>query len=185
MSRGLSTAQRSAAAAPVVRPVMLVRLDFANQPVLAHTGLGDLVCNGETYKGVGNLGGIGAIKEGTQARSYGAQFTLSGIDPALVATVQVEHYRGRDVRVFQGLLDANYQLIGTPVQEWRGRMDYCDIQLGATASITMNAESRLADCDRARERRYTHEDQQDLYPGDQAFEFVAAMVNKDIVWGKS
>lgn len=185
MSRGLSTDQQTAAAASVVRPIMLVRLDFANQPVLAHTSLGDLAAMGETYKGVGNLGGLSALKEGTQARSYGAQLTLSGLDPALVATVQVEHYRGRDERIYIGLLNENHQLIGTPSQEWRGRMDYCDISLGETASITLNAESRLADCDRPRVRRYTHEDQQDLYPGDMGFEFVAAMVNKDIVWGRA
>ena len=185
MSRGLSPEQQAASTASVVRPIILVRLDFATQPVLCHTSIGDLLAMGECYKGVGNLGGIGALKEGTQARSYGAELTLSGFDPALVATVQVEHYRGRDARIFIGLLDENHRLIGTPSQEWRGRMDYVDVSMGETASITMHAESRLADCDRPRVRRYTHEDQQDLYPGDLGFEFVAAMVNKDIVWGKA
>lgn len=185
MSRGLSVAQQAAVAASVVRPVMFVRMDFLAQPVLVHTSIGDLVTLGETYKGVGNLGSIAPIKEGTLPRSYGAQFTISGVDPALVATVQTEHYRGRDIRVYVGFLDSDHKVIGTPIQEWRGRMDYCDISIGASAAITLNAESRLADCDRARTRRYTHEDQQDLYPGDLGFEFVAAMVSKEIVWGRA
>jgi len=185
MSRGLSTDQQTAVAAPVVRPIMFVRMDFASQPVRVHTSIGDLTIFGEVYKGVGNLGSIAPLKEGTLPRSYGAQFTISGVDPALVATITTEHYRGRDIRVYVGFLDSDHKVIGTPIQEWRGRMDYCDTAIGATASVTLNAESRLADCDRARTRRYSHEDQQDLYPGDLGFEFVTAMVSKEIVWGRA
>ena len=58
-----------------------------------------------------------------------------------------------------------------------------DIDVGATATITVNAESRLADWDRPRVRRYNHEDQQIDYPGDMGFEFVPQMATKELRWG--
>jgi len=62
-------------------------------------------------------------------------------------------------------------------------MDTMDVELGTTASITVAAESRLADWDRPRVRRYNAADQNISYPSDKGFEFVPQMVEKSIRWG--
>lgn len=205
MSRGLTTSQSLAAAAPVVRPVIMARLDFASGPVCVHTGVGTITYNGEDYLGVGDLGDISRVEEAAEVRPYSLQLTLSGIPPSLVAIAVGEHYQGRDCRLYLALLDANHDGAGLmpaaglhpaaglypapagidPIEVWRGRMDTADIEMGETATITVTAQSLLADWQRPRIRRYSHEDQQDLHPGDRGLEFVAAMVAKDIVWGRA
>ena len=53
-----------------------------------------------------------------------------------------------------------------------------------TASITLNVENRLIVFDRPKERRFTHEDQQNRFAGDLGFEFVPDLQDKEIIWGK-
>ena len=53
-----------------------------------------------------------------------------------------------------------------------------------TATIALNLENRLIVLDRAKERRYTHEDQQLSFAGDLGFEFVPDLQDKEIIWGK-
>ena len=55
---------------------------------------------------------------------------------------------------------------------------------GSTATITMMVENRLRDLDRARTRRYTDADQQSRYPNDRGLEYVPALQEIDIPWGR-
>jgi len=58
---------------------------------------------------------------------------------------------------------------------------------GQEVSVTIQLESPLSDQRKARAFRYTHEDQQTLYPtaGDKGLEFVAALQNIQIRWGQA
>jgi hypothetical protein len=55
---------------------------------------------------------------------------------------------------------------------------------GETSQVRIACESRLIDLQRARERRFTDEDQQELYPGDLGLEYVAGLQEREIAWGK-
>ena len=65
-----------------------------------------------------------------------------------------------------------------------GRIDAMDIQIGKTASVSVSIESKLVDWERARIRRYTNEDQRNLYSTDEFCEFVVQTVEKELVWGQ-
>lgn len=184
MTHDLTTPQQTASEAEVVRPILLARLAFDSGVVLAHTGVGDVVYDSETYLGVGGFGSISAVNEGLGVKPFGIQFILTGVDPALIAKVLADHYQGEEAKLMVGLLDSDHSLIGDPVILFVGRMDTTNIEIGETATIVVTAESRLVDWARPKIRRYSHEDQQDLYPDDLGFEFVATMVEKDISWGR-
>ena len=81
------------------------------------------------------------------------------------------------------VFDADYTGVGDPQIIFSGRIDNLQIAFGETAEIVCNLENRLADWLRPRIRRYTDADQKDLYPGDRGLEYVAAAVDKEIVWG--
>lgn len=185
MSRDLQAAAAQAAVAPVVRPISLARLDFPGAVLAAHSGVGQIAWGGDTYWGVGSFGAVSSVRDAVGTQPSGVQLTLSGIPVDLVAKCLGEHYQGRDARLYLALLDAGHQLILDPVLVFRGRMDVPDIRMGETATITMHVENRLADWKRPRVRRYSHEDQQELYPGDMGLQFVTQMVEKTIVWGRS
>lgn len=181
--RSLASALRDATQAAVVRPVVLAQLDFDGAPVRAASVPFDVVVDGETFVGVGALGAISAVVEGTEAKPYGIELSLSGIAPALLAEAMRGECQGRGAQVWLGMLDAGHVLVGPPALLWRGRMDTMDVVLGESAVITVSAESRLADWQRARTRRYTDQDQQRQYPGDLGFEFVTTTAEREITWG--
>ena len=76
-------------------------------------------------------------------------------------------------------------IVADPVLVFHGRMDVMNIEIGNTATITVTAESRLADWNRARTSRYTDEEQQRLYPGDKGLQYVAQTAEMELVWGRT
>ena len=75
-------------------------------------------------------------------------------------------------------------IITNPIKLFAGRMDIMQIiEQGDTATISISLENRLVDLLKPRILRYTHEDQQTLFPGDLGFEFVTALQDKEVVWG--
>lgn len=172
------------ATAPVVRPVILAALDWPSGMVRLASPPFDIVMDGQTYRGVGDLGSIGVVEEGTETRSYGLTLSITGIRPEYLTEVTTNPIQGRPVLLHFGLVDESHSLIGTPLQIWGGRMDVATIELGQTATITVTAESRLVDWERPRVRRYTHEDQQASFPADMGLEFVSSMSEIELVWGR-
>jgi hypothetical protein len=63
---------------------LLVDLNFTT-PVHVWTGVGDLVWNGKTYKGVGTLGSVSTVGESSEIEAQGITLTLSGIPAELLA----------------------------------------------------------------------------------------------------
>ena len=54
---------------------------------------------------------------------------------------------------------------------------------GETASISVTAESRLIDLNRAKERRFTDNDQKIDYPDDKGLQHIQGLQEKQISWG--
>lgn len=190
MSRSLSTALIDQTTAPHVISVLLACLDFVSGPMLVNTGLnsimwttgGNTAWRGE-YLGLGMLGQISAIEEGTSAQAFGTNFTLSGIPQDLVSSALNQDFAAQRAWVWLAFLDEDYTIIDTPVMLFSGRMDTMPVALGDTATITVTAESRLADLGRTRARRFNHPDQIAHYPDDNGLIFAASMVDKEMPWG--
>lgn len=183
MARDLSVAMSAAVTSDVVRPVTLLNLSLDSGVIAVHSGVGTINHDGIDYLGVGSFGHISEVQETNNIAPSGVKCRLSGIPQEFISLVIGQHYQGRNATVYFALLDHNHQLISTPTIAFRGLVDFADIQLGAEATIVLSIESRLADWDRPRVRRYSHEDQQSAYPRDMGMEFVAAMVDRPILWG--
>ena len=186
MSRGLSIAMLAAANAANVRPAYFVRLVFDTGDMLLWTGAGNYTLDGLVYTGVGTLGNISEIEEGKAITANGINLSLSGIPSDMIALTLTEKYRGRSAFVRMVLFDlSTLAAIADPVMIFAGRIDTMSISDGGdSSSISLACESRLVDMDRARERRYTDEDQKELHPGDTSFRYVDGLQDKQIEWGQ-
>lgn len=176
---------KDALAAGTVRPVLIASLDTASGTVRAWSGIGDLAFGGETYNGVGDLGGVSPIKETSDLEATGCNFKFSGISAALVSTALGQIRYGRDAKLWLGLLDGAGALIADPYLIFQGFTDNAAIDDSAeSAAITVSAESRFIDLDRPRARRYTSQDQNISHPGDRGFDYVPGLQDKEIVFGR-
>ena len=67
-------------------------------------------------------------------------------------------------------------LIEDPIEVFRGLLDIVDTTVDpAKPTLSIRYSSQLADFERARERRATHEDQQIDHPGDRFYEYTGAL----------
>lgn len=79
MTRNLDPTLAAGLSAGLIQPVVLVSLTLNSGVENVWSGIGDLVWNGITFSGVGNLGSIGPIGEGSAVKADGTTVTLSGI----------------------------------------------------------------------------------------------------------
>lgn len=178
----LSTLNAAAARARVVRPLLFCALDFASQTMRLTTAPFDIAWGGHSYSGIGHLGGIEAVEEGVELQAYRLRMTLNGIPLALISIALGEAYQGRSATLFLGFLDEGHRLIDSPDTIFRGRMDRMIVTAGETGSIGLDVESRLADWERPRIRRFNDADQQQRYPDDKGLAFAEQMAAREIVW---
>jgi len=184
MSRDLTSGANTAAQAEVVRPVLMCKLEFDGGDVLANSSPYTITYDSDDYLGVGNMGNVSNVQESPSLSAQGITLTLSGIPSDYISISLSEDYQGRTGTIFLAFLDEDHALIDDPLPMFIGRMDTMSIEIGDSASILLAVENRLADWHRPRIRRFTHEDQQQEYPGDTGLEYVAKIEDLEIVWGK-
>ncbi len=197
--RDITAATQAASESDNPRPVWFVKLEFDDGDLCLSTHDGPLSFGGDDYIGAGTIGAISSIDENIELARSSLQMTLRGLPTDIVAIVLAEHYQGRRATTYLGYLgsvptwsdisetweslDEPWEsfstpgrLIADPVIIHRGRMDNASIQQGKTCSVTLNVESRFADWNRSKARRYNNADQQARYPGDRGMEFVEQAV---------
>lgn len=196
MSRTLTTAMRDETVADEVRPVYFVRMIFDSAPLNVWSGIGNLVYDGNTYTGTGDLLNISQITESTELTATGLSVTLSGILAPLLNLALAQNYQGRVLTVSVGAFNTVGALIASPIVVFSGFMDTMTIAEGGEyATITVAAESKLIAFERSKVRRFTAEDQKIDYPlklangnnnpnYDAGFEYVSAISQKEIIWGR-
>lgn len=183
MSRDLPTGMSGKVSAAKLSPIFLVSLDWPSGMVYAWSGYGDIVWNGNTYVGTGQVGTISEVRESRDGAANGAVLSLSGIPSSEIAHSLEDNSQGRSGKIWLGLLTAAGALDGDPYLLFDGFIDVCPSEdSGDSCTISVKLEKELIDA-RARGRRYTHEDQQIDYPGDLGFEFVAGLADKQVTWG--
>jgi hypothetical protein len=157
----MTPAMAAALCAPVLRPALLVTMQFATDTAYCWTGLGPLVWNGMTFQGVGELGSISNISEDSEVEAKGITLTLSGIPSDMMTEVLNEVHVLGNVQVWFALFNEDLTLIADPILSYQGKMDaptLNDDQQTCTATIAV--ENVLVDLNRACYRRYTNDDQQ-------------------------
>ena len=181
--RDITEATKNEIVKKEVFPILIARLETSVGNVLVWTGIGNLSFGGETYLGIGTLGRISPVSEsGDEIRANMVSFQLTGIPSGMIAIALGAQYQGKSAKLWLGFMSGE-NLIANPILLFAGRMDTMEIDEGPeTSTISVTAESHLADLNRARTRRYTDEDQQINYLGDVFFEFVPGIQNIEILW---
>ena len=189
MARSITTAFNNAIKSQVVIPFFSCELAFSTGTLYFWNGYGDITMtaggSSNTFTGLGDLISVSPIGESDQVEAIGASLSLTGIKSSLISAALSALYTNRNASIYLGLFDTNKSVVSDVYTLFKGKMDIMKIDEGSeTASITLNIENRLIVFDRPKERRFTHEDQQNRFAGDLGFEFVPDLQDKEIIWGK-
>ena len=189
MARSITTAFKNSIKAQAVQPFFAVQLEFSTGTLYFWTGYGNLTMtaggSSNTFTGLGDLLNISAIGESDQLEAIGAQVQVTGIKSSIISAALGANYTNRNAEIYFGTFESSKNVIADVYTLFKGKMDIMKIDEGPeSATITLNLENRLIVLDRPKNRRYTHEDQQERFSGDLGFEFVPDLQDKQIIWGK-
>lgn len=183
MPRNISGPMLASLTSNNIRPAILATLTFKSQTVYVWSGIGSIVYAGNTYLGVGSLGRIDRVTEGSDVHAYGTSIALSGIDPTMLGECLGDIRLGAAAVLYFALLDGSGNILGTPYAFFSGVVDKPTITPGLDAiTITLALETKLANLSRSSNRRYTSADQALYFAGDSAFNWVEALNDWGLKW---
>lgn len=184
--RELSSLNQAEVDGAHVELVILVHI-ASDLPVFAHSGLGLITHDGNTYLGVGHLGSIGTVVDTEDLTPAPVQLTLTGLAPNLLSAALNSGSFGDEVSVHVGYRADDATLVDDPWLLWRGTYEYATLSpsdsIDGTSTITIQCQHELAVLDEIAGDRFTDEDQQAKYTGDTGFEFIHEMKNLKLRWG--
>lgn len=185
MARDIAAGMVTEITAAQVRLGVFAYLDFPSGAVRVWDGVSSIAWNSQTWTGVGTLGSISWPRETTLVRAEGCVLSLSGVASAMISAVLADKVRGRAAQVWLNTLSGGS--VSNSLNIFTGRMDHTTIaeQAGGdddTCVVNVHCESHLIDLGRASEWRYSHEHQQQLFPGDDGFEFAATIQDQELNW---
>lgn len=167
---------------------LLVHMDFRDSPIRFWTGWGMLEAAGHTWKGLGQLVSIEGLQQATGTVAPETTFTLSGVDPDIVALTAAASDRavGRRVRVWMQIfsVDGGDTPVDEPFVIWTGTMDRPRFTAEGSGlrQVSITANNLMTRRNSPPHGMYTDRDQQARYPGDKGLERIPELVSKQVRW---
>ena len=174
----------AALARPGLQIAQLVSMHFASGVVGLNSTNRDLVFEGITFRGAAGLGEIAPIEDSVGSEVKGLQLTMSGLSSELLALALADAtvVQGVTLVIRLAFIEEDGSIIDAPV-DWIGYLDTMPIEAnGETCTITVTAESSAVDLLRGNAMTTSNADQQALYPGDRALEYIVSQSGVPVVW---
>lgn len=137
----------------------------------------------DTYTATGSFLQMDASQEGADG-TEGLTLSLSGLDPAVLALVVAEPYKGTVVRVLEQRYDADDQPVEGPTVEYIGRvvaMTSSESPQDRTHTVVMQTEHYDAEGRRSVNLRFSDAEQRRRYPADKGAEYVTSLTERVLV----
>ncbi len=184
MGRDLVTAYQDEVDGLSLNPAIFVQFQFVDGNLNLWSGYNDIIWNSQIFVGSGNVLAVDRVEETQEFRATSVSFSLNGINSALIASALTANYQGRPAIMWFAVMDNSRNIIATPYQLFKGRMDIISFSdNGDTADFNIKCESNIIDIRKARERRYTPEDQKIDYEDDRGLDFIPKIQDIEIAWG--
>ena len=208
MPRIMSAAMMAALEPDILYPVYFVEIENTGTTLRLWTGKPGQTTtwNGHDWLGVGWLLGFSEVEETAEVKATSMTIGMPAV-PELVSLALTNLKRNKKAAIYEGFLTPGWafgadaspagpyvlgddapaleigepagMLIEDPIEVFRGLLDIVD------TTVDPAKPTLMADFERARERRATHEDQQIDHPGDRFYEYTGALSDATITWGGS
>ena len=195
MARTLPTDLTTQFTADSLQPYIACKITLPNtnnQGTTVHkiwTGTGNLTVGSDIFDGAGDFMSVSDVTENQDLGASGLSISLiASSSNQYITILRDTDYQGLPVEAFLGALDPLSQ---TLVSEGHFKFfsGYADQMLFSMKEkavvVTLTAENKLIRVSKSSNRYYTHEDQVSEHPNDLGFEFVNAIQEKELLWGRA
>lgn len=167
-------------------PVMMGKFLFSGSgPVYVHTGLGTIPYEGNDYLGVGSYGRIEGLEETQALVPAPVRISLSAFPSEFFNEALNSAAYGDKVTLYVAYRNDDGSLIDDPWIFYRGRIESSRVSKGSENTVHLVIQHSLSILKRKTGTRYTHEEQNRRFPGDNAFRHIEKMEDIQLLWGRS
>lgn len=213
MPRLMTDAMAAALEADILYPVYFFEIESTGNTLRLWTGKPGqtYAWNGHDWLGIGWLLGFSEVEESAELKSVSMTVGMPA-EPEVISVALNHLRRNKRCTLYEGYLTPGWALgndaapdgpyvlgddapafeigepagllVEDPIEVFRGLLDIVETDIDtAQPKLSIRYSSPLADFERARERRATHEDQQIDHPGDRFYEYTGALSDSVIDWG--
>ena len=158
----------------------LFYLNHIDGAVRVWDGIGDLVHAGNTYTGIGALGGIENLSDSRELQNHDVIVSLSRLPFSQLGPLNMA-VRGRAATLYQVWIDDDTGLIVAAKTAFDGLANRAMIEPGETEhTIKVHLRGFMASWSAVPGAYYTPDDQESRYAGDTGFSQVPGLENKTV-----
>ena len=171
---------------PVTRVVYFVELQLSTGTQRISTFNQPITWGGNTWSGFGQLVNMSQVQEeeGSEAKNINLTIVAAESSWLALAIGPVEAYRGRPVKIYMCPLDTSFQLVGTPVQVWRGTMDTVVVSIdeNGEGGVNVKCETSAFSLKRRPVFRVNAAQQKQKYQTDTGFDYLTDLIANPQLW---
>lgn len=184
MGRITNAAFRSKLGESVLYPALFAEFEFDNATTRFWSGDVDISWNGHVWTGGGLLGSITLSGEADTIQARGLNFSLNFVDQSFYANAVQTEYRGRPVRLWFALMNAEGTSVEYSYLMEEARMDTMTVfEEGDTISLNLSCETRLIDMFHPNMLYLNSNDYHKIEPDDDFYSFVPGLAGSRLPWG--
>ena len=191
MARSIGSSFDTQISSNSVRPFFAFKIGYSTDQLRIWTGYHTITIDSEDYIGGGNLIQLDSVNESADLKATGIAIGLTGLDSSILSSAISQVANGVPAELYFGVLtttgsgaSANTTVVDTPYLLFEGFLDEISIaDTGATSDISFTIENKMVVLEKPVDRRYTDQDQKNLFANDKGLEFVADIQLKAIAWG--
>ncbi|HIF9075766.1 TPA: hypothetical protein ACX6NV_000597 [Photobacterium damselae] len=159
-----------------------IEIKYKNATIRTHTGVGEIIINGQVYIGVGTFGAIDPVSQSSNTAPSSVGLSLSGMDPTLVAETLNEKSQGSPVKIMVCSLDENEKVTSSSII-FAGKVNDQKFKYGKVMAIALDVVDRLEDWQRKGSLRFDPSSHKTRFPNDDIFQYMSRMSEAPLYWG--
>lgn len=159
-----------------------LELDLPGDVVRVHTGVGELLIDGDTYLGMGELGGVGSIESVGDDKPAQLTASLSGVPGRLMTAAFQAQSRGAAATLYVLVFNEDGQLRRVEAG-FIGIIVGYRVQSGESNVISITMADEFETYEQPWYRFWTDESHQQEQSGDRICRYGSQMGEREINWG--
>lgn len=156
---------------------------FSSGTSRMHTGVGEILINGDTYYGVGELGSVGVVESVGDENPTELSLELSGIDATLLGAALDAEARGQNVVLYVIVFSSITGQLVIAEPAMRGFITSYSVLAGSDNRIQMSVADEFQRYEMPWDRFWTDESHRNDEGGDRLCRYTSQMEEREIQWG--
>ncbi len=156
---------------------------FADGTSRMHTGVGEIIIDGDTYYGAGELGSVSPIESVGDENPTELSLSLSGIAATLLSSALQAQARGRDVILYVTVFSSATGQLQIAEVAMRGFITAYSITAGSDNTIQITVADEFQRYEMPWNKFWSDESHKSDESGDRLCRFTSQMEEREIQWG--